>query len=214
MWADAEDLQWVCPAAGLSRRVFVHEGSVASQHRWVKAAHLHTQVTVTFHSCCCFVCALVFSCSAQRRLEEPGSVWRHSHVLHQGAGEGHREARTELQPELAAFLPANQAARLHAGGTETQTNNFLLWNDDIKPRWQLHFLFGNLGILFSPVCLQMVGGLLSFCFYTFVNKSLSVEFPEMLAEIISNQLPKFKAGSVKPLLFHQRWLWPVNSTMP
>lgn len=54
------------------------------------------------------------------------------------------------------------------------------------------------------VCLQMVGGLLSFCFYTFVNKSLSVEFPEMLAEIISNQLPKFKAGSVKPLLFHQR----------
>ncbi|XP_069553147.1 glucocorticoid receptor [Brachyistius frenatus] len=51
---------------------------------------------------------------------------------------------------------------------------------------------------------EMVGGLLSFCFYTFVNKSLSVEFPEMLAEIISNQLPKFKAGSVKPLLFHQR----------
>lgn len=51
---------------------------------------------------------------------------------------------------------------------------------------------------------EMVGGLLNFCFYTFVNKSLSVEFPEMLAEIISNQLPKFKAGSVKPLLFHQR----------
>ncbi|XP_029367816.1 glucocorticoid receptor isoform X3 [Echeneis naucrates] len=51
---------------------------------------------------------------------------------------------------------------------------------------------------------EMVGGLLSFCFYTFVNKSLSVEFPEMLAEIISNQLPKVKAGSVKPLLFHQR----------
>ncbi|XP_037637118.1 glucocorticoid receptor [Sebastes umbrosus] len=51
---------------------------------------------------------------------------------------------------------------------------------------------------------EYVGGLLNFCFYTFVNKSLSVEFPEMLAEIISNQLPKFKAGSVKPLLFHQR----------
>nr|3GN8_A Chain A, Glucocorticoid receptor 2 [Homo sapiens]3GN8_B Chain B, Glucocorticoid receptor 2 [Homo sapiens]6W9K_A Chain A, Glucocorticoid Receptor [synthetic construct] len=51
---------------------------------------------------------------------------------------------------------------------------------------------------------EMVGGLLQFCFYTFVNKSLSVEFPEMLAEIISNQLPKFKAGSVKPLLFHQK----------
>lgn len=69
-------------------------------------------------------------------------------------------------------------------------------------------------VYYSPLCLQMVGGLLSFCFYTFVNKSLSVEFPEMLAEIISNQLPKFKAGSVKPLLFHQRWLWPVNNTMP
>ncbi|XP_051715811.1 glucocorticoid receptor [Ctenopharyngodon idella] len=51
---------------------------------------------------------------------------------------------------------------------------------------------------------DMVGGLLNFCFYMFVNKSLSVEFPEMLAEIISNQLPKFKAGSVKPLLFHQK----------
>lgn len=51
---------------------------------------------------------------------------------------------------------------------------------------------------------EMVGGLLNFCFYTFMNKSLAVEFPEMLAEIISNQLPKFKAGSVKALLFHQR----------
>ncbi|KAJ8266808.1 hypothetical protein GJAV_G00134930 [Gymnothorax javanicus] len=51
---------------------------------------------------------------------------------------------------------------------------------------------------------EMVGGLLNFCFYTFMNKSLSVEFPEMLAEIISNQLPKFKTGSVKPLLFHQK----------
>ncbi|MEQ2272587.1 Glucocorticoid receptor [Xenotaenia resolanae] len=51
---------------------------------------------------------------------------------------------------------------------------------------------------------EMGSGLLSFCFYTFVNKFLSVEFPEMLAEIISNQLPKFKAGSIKPLLFHQK----------
>ncbi|XP_062867554.1 glucocorticoid receptor-like isoform X2 [Trichomycterus rosablanca] len=49
---------------------------------------------------------------------------------------------------------------------------------------------------------EMVEGLLNFCFYTFVNKTLSVEFPEMLAEIISNQLPKIKDGSVKPLLFH------------
>ncbi|XP_067348512.1 glucocorticoid receptor-like isoform X1 [Channa argus] len=51
---------------------------------------------------------------------------------------------------------------------------------------------------------EMVEGLLQICFYTFVNKTLSVEFPEMLAEIITNQLPKFKDGSVKPLLFHQK----------
>ncbi|KAM4620476.1 glucocorticoid receptor-like [Polymixia lowei] len=51
---------------------------------------------------------------------------------------------------------------------------------------------------------EMVEGLLQICFYTFVNKSLSVEFPEMLAEIITNQIPKFKDGSVKPLLFHQK----------
>ncbi|KAM6907246.1 glucocorticoid receptor-like isoform 2-T2 [Xenentodon cancila] len=51
---------------------------------------------------------------------------------------------------------------------------------------------------------EMVEGLLQICFYTFVNKTLSVEFPEMLAEIISNQLPKFKEGGVKPLLFHEK----------
>ncbi|CAG5872026.1 unnamed protein product [Menidia menidia] len=51
---------------------------------------------------------------------------------------------------------------------------------------------------------EMVEGLLQICFYTFVNKTLSVEFPEMLAEIISNQIPKVKDGSVTPLLFHQK----------
>ncbi|XP_008330516.1 glucocorticoid receptor isoform X1 [Cynoglossus semilaevis] len=51
---------------------------------------------------------------------------------------------------------------------------------------------------------EMVEGLLQICFYTFVNKTLSVEFPEMLAEIITNQIPKFKDGSIKPLLFHQK----------
>lgn len=61
-----------------------------------------------------------FSCSAKRRLKEPGGVWRHPHVLHQGAGESHREARTELQPELAAFLSAHQAAGFHAWGTEAE----------------------------------------------------------------------------------------------
>uniref|UniRef100_A0A7N8X2D0 Glucocorticoid receptor n=1 Tax=Mastacembelus armatus TaxID=205130 RepID=A0A7N8X2D0_9TELE len=51
---------------------------------------------------------------------------------------------------------------------------------------------------------EMVEGLLQICFYTFVNKTLSVEFPEMLAEIITNQIPKFRDGSVKALLFHQK----------
>ncbi|XP_038147977.1 glucocorticoid receptor-like isoform X1 [Cyprinodon tularosa] len=51
---------------------------------------------------------------------------------------------------------------------------------------------------------EMVEGLLQICFYTFLNKTLSVEFPEMLTEIITNQIPKFKDGSVKPLLFHQK----------
>ncbi|XP_077401885.1 glucocorticoid receptor-like isoform X2 [Vanacampus margaritifer] len=50
----------------------------------------------------------------------------------------------------------------------------------------------------------MVEDLLQFCFYTFINKTLSVEFPEMLAEIITNQIPKVKDGSVKQLLFHQK----------
>uniref|UniRef100_A0AAV2J9X3 Glucocorticoid receptor n=1 Tax=Knipowitschia caucasica TaxID=637954 RepID=A0AAV2J9X3_KNICA len=51
---------------------------------------------------------------------------------------------------------------------------------------------------------EMVEGLLQICFYTFMNKTLCVEFPEMLAEIISNQIPKLKDGSVKPLLFHSK----------
>ncbi|XP_061658915.1 glucocorticoid receptor-like isoform X2 [Syngnathoides biaculeatus] len=50
----------------------------------------------------------------------------------------------------------------------------------------------------------MVEDLLQICFYTFMNKTLSVEFPEMLAEIITNQIPKVKDGSVKQLLFHQK----------
>uniref|UniRef100_A0A3P9IUQ4 Glucocorticoid receptor n=1 Tax=Oryzias latipes TaxID=8090 RepID=A0A3P9IUQ4_ORYLA len=53
---------------------------------------------------------------------------------------------------------------------------------------------------------EMVEGLLQICFYTFVNKTLSVEFPDMLAEIITSQIPKFKDGGVKALLFHQKGL--------
>lgn len=55
-----------------------------------------------------------FSRSAKGRPEEPDGVRRYSDVVHQGAGKSHREARGELQPELAAFLSADQAAGLHA----------------------------------------------------------------------------------------------------
>lgn len=79
------------------------------------------------------------SSSAKGRPEVSGSVRRDSDVIHQGAGEGHREARGELQPELAAFLPAHQAARLHAWGTEiryTKTEH-LPWHKHyvISERW-------------------------------------------------------------------------------
>ncbi|XP_069754556.1 glucocorticoid receptor-like [Narcine bancroftii] len=52
---------------------------------------------------------------------------------------------------------------------------------------------------------DLVEGLLQFCFYTFMeSKTLHVEFPEMLVEIISNQLPKVIAGMAKHLRFHQK----------
>nr|XP_020662013.1 glucocorticoid receptor [Pogona vitticeps] len=51
---------------------------------------------------------------------------------------------------------------------------------------------------------DVVENLLSFCFQTFLDKSMSIEFPEMLAEIISNQLPKYSNGNIKKLLFHQK----------
>lgn len=51
---------------------------------------------------------------------------------------------------------------------------------------------------------DVVENLLCFCFQTFLDKSMSIEFPEMLAEIISNQLPKYSNGNIKKLLFHQK----------
>uniref|UniRef100_A0A8D0L8A9 Glucocorticoid receptor n=1 Tax=Sphenodon punctatus TaxID=8508 RepID=A0A8D0L8A9_SPHPU len=51
---------------------------------------------------------------------------------------------------------------------------------------------------------DVVESLLSFCFQTFLDKSTSIEFPEMLAEIISNQIPKYSNGNLKKLLFHQK----------
>lgn len=63
--------------------------------------------------------------------------------------------------------------------------------------------------LFEPssvlyLLLQVVENLLSYCFQTFLDKSMSIEFPEMLAEIITNQIPKYSNGNIKKLLFHQK----------
>nr|O46567.1 RecName: Full=Glucocorticoid receptor; Short=GR; AltName: Full=Nuclear receptor subfamily 3 group C member 1 [Saimiri sciureus]AAB97369.1 glucocorticoid receptor [Saimiri sciureus] len=51
---------------------------------------------------------------------------------------------------------------------------------------------------------EVVENLLNYCFQTFLDKTMSIEFPEMLAEIITNQLPKYSNGNIKKLLFHQK----------
>ncbi|XP_069339916.1 glucocorticoid receptor isoform X1 [Eulemur rufifrons] len=51
---------------------------------------------------------------------------------------------------------------------------------------------------------EVVENLLNICFQTFLDKTMSIEFPEMLAEIISNQIPKYSNGNIKKLLFHQK----------
>ncbi|XP_068958794.1 glucocorticoid receptor isoform X1 [Petaurus breviceps papuanus] len=51
---------------------------------------------------------------------------------------------------------------------------------------------------------EVVESLLNYCFQTFLDKTMSIEFPEMLAEIISNQIPKYSNGNIKKLLFHQK----------
>ncbi|KAM4749523.1 glucocorticoid receptor isoform 1-T2 [Rhinophrynus dorsalis] len=51
---------------------------------------------------------------------------------------------------------------------------------------------------------EVVENLLAFCFHSFLDKSMSIEFPDMLSEIISNQIPKYSSGNIKKLLFHQK----------
>ncbi|XP_051881498.1 progesterone receptor-like isoform X3 [Pristis pectinata] len=52
---------------------------------------------------------------------------------------------------------------------------------------------------------ELVKRLQQFCLNTFVQSQvLSVEFPEMMSEIITTQIPKILAGLVKPLLFHKK----------
>ncbi|KAB0403735.1 hypothetical protein E2I00_007325 [Balaenoptera physalus] len=52
---------------------------------------------------------------------------------------------------------------------------------------------------------HLVSDLLEFCFYTFrESQALKVEFPAMLVEIISDQLPKVESGNAKTLYFHRK----------
>lgn len=51
---------------------------------------------------------------------------------------------------------------------------------------------------------DVVENLLHYCFQTFLDKTMSIEFPEMLAELITNQLPRYSSGNIKKLLFHQK----------
>lgn len=69
--------------------------------------------------------------------------------------------------------------------------NFLLF---------LHFFFHLLNQ-------QLVKQLHLYCLNTFIqSRALSVEFPEMMSEVIAAQLPKILAGMVKHLLFHKKWI--------
>ncbi|KAF7251110.1 Progesterone receptor [Varanus komodoensis] len=52
---------------------------------------------------------------------------------------------------------------------------------------------------------KLVKQLHLYCLNTFLqSRTLSVEFPEMMSEVIAAQLPKILAGMVKPLLFHKK----------
>ncbi|TWW58782.1 Mineralocorticoid receptor, partial [Takifugu flavidus] len=52
---------------------------------------------------------------------------------------------------------------------------------------------------------ELVGNLLDFCFYTFrESQALKVEFPEMLVEIISDQIPKVESGLTHTIYFHKK----------
>lgn len=62
---------------------------------------------------------------------------------------------------------------------------------------------------------QLVGNLLDFCFYTFrESQALKVEFPEMLVEIISDQIPKVESGLTHTIYFHKKWLCHSDWTEP
>ncbi|KAJ1113440.1 hypothetical protein NDU88_001686 [Pleurodeles waltl] len=52
---------------------------------------------------------------------------------------------------------------------------------------------------------EIVKKLHLFCLNTFLqSRTLSIDFPEMMSEVIAAQLPKILAGMVKPLIFHRK----------
>lgn len=52
---------------------------------------------------------------------------------------------------------------------------------------------------------QLVANLLDFCFYTFrESRALKVAFPDMLVEIISDQIPKVESGLTHTIYFHKK----------
>ncbi|XP_053713809.1 mineralocorticoid receptor [Synchiropus splendidus] len=52
---------------------------------------------------------------------------------------------------------------------------------------------------------DLVANLLDFCFYTFrESQALKVDFPEMLVEIISDQIPKVESGLTHTIYFHKK----------
>ena len=67
----------------------------------------------------------------------------------------------------------------------------------------------SLSTLFSPslvVSLQIARELHQFTFDLLIKSHMvSVDFPEMMAEIISMQVPKILSGKVKPIYFHTQW---------
>lgn len=68
--------------------------------------------------------------------------------------------------------------------------------------------FMKVSSVFIELCVcdvQLVGNLLDFCFYTFrESQALKVEFPEMLVEIISDQIPKVESGLTHTIYFHKK----------
>ncbi|XP_019717257.1 mineralocorticoid receptor-like [Hippocampus comes] len=51
----------------------------------------------------------------------------------------------------------------------------------------------------------LVANLLDFCFYTFrESRALKVAFPDMLVEIISDQIPKVESGLTHTIYFHKK----------